>query len=186
MWPKCGRCVAAARQARCAPPLSSILSRAPPMATTRLTAASAAKRTAACASTCSFVRRSDCVWPPRVAAVWPKCGLRVARAPQARCAPLCGFLPAGATQGILSRRTAARTAKFTSLLLLRSRWAGHSHCRVAGCTAPHGGHTGSRCPAAATAAGQHTAVMRERRCELVTDRLAFPQQHDDLQLRARC
>ena len=133
---------------------------------------------------CSFYQ-----WPmcgQCVANVWPTCGQRVARAPQARCAPLCGFLPAGAMQGILPRHSAARTAKFTSLLLLRSRWAGHSHYRVAGCTAPHGGHTGSRCPAAATAAGQHTAAMRERRCELVTDRLAFPQQHDGLQLRALC
>ena len=75
VWPKCGRCVAAARQARCAPPLSSILSRAPPRTTTRRTAASAAKRTAACASTCSFVRPSDCVWPAcgrSVACVWPE------------------------------------------------------------------------------------------------------------------
>ena len=175
VWPKCGRGVAAARQARCAPLLSSILPEGPPRASTRRPAACAAKATAvdafrgpirpsliACGRSvaevwpmcgrstadapCAAVRpstgwggdsghcasdsdqrgrKSDCTAVPGLARsgfvhrrgyVWPKCGRCVARARQARPAPLCGSTPAGAATVAIARRAATNAAKTTERL----------------------------------------------------------------------
>ena len=79
VWPKCGRGVAAARQARCAPLLSSILPEGPPRASTRRPAACAAKATAVDAFR-GPIRPSLIACGRSVAEVWPMCGRSTAGA----------------------------------------------------------------------------------------------------------